>query len=175
LWERFALLTWWLQPGPAARYPRRADPVNALGAWRNNKIERGLLRHPNRNVRVAACETLVHGGGAQDECWDALSDEDRTSIDHKRMQRLEEILRRNRRYAEEIAPRYLAQLASHPNPPRNEVVEEMRLLTTINNYDVRWKACELFLERFPKDREHGCPASQPPPATIVTADGDVPL
>ena len=29
--------------------------------------------------------------------------------------------------------------------------------------------------RYPADRDNGCPADQPPPATIVTEKGDVPL
>jgi hypothetical protein len=51
----------------------------------------------------------------------------------------------------------------------------LRVFTTINNTSLRTHFCDLFSARFPGDTDNGCPANQPPPATIVTADGDVPL
>ena len=53
-------------------------------------------------------------------------------------------------------------------------VDMLRLLTTVNR-PLRREFCRLFTRRFPKDHDNGCPADQPPPATIVTQDGDVPL
>ena len=41
--------------------------------------------------------------------------------------------------------------------------------------DVRPKFCQLYQAEYPGDRENGCPANRPPPATRVTAEGDVPL
>lgn len=54
-------------------------------------------------------------------------------------------------------------------------VNELRLLTTINNPTLRREFYAKFQKRFPEDRENGCPSDRPPPATIVTQDGDVPL
>lgn len=51
----------------------------------------------------------------------------------------------------------------------------MRLLTTINHPTLRREFCHLFAQRFPNDRDSGCPADQHPQATIVTEDGDLPL
>jgi hypothetical protein len=54
-------------------------------------------------------------------------------------------------------------------------IDKMRLLTTINQSALRREFCRRFAQRFPNDHDNGCPADQPPPATIVTKDGDVPL
>jgi hypothetical protein len=51
----------------------------------------------------------------------------------------------------------------------------LRLLTTVNRPRLRREFCRLFAQRFPNDHDNGCPADQPPPATIVTKDGDIPL
>jgi hypothetical protein len=50
-----------------------------------------------------------------------------------------------------------------------------RLLTAVNRPTLRREFSRLFAQRFPHDHDNGCPADQPPPATIVTQDGDVPL
>ena len=54
-------------------------------------------------------------------------------------------------------------------------IDRMRLLTTVNRPTLRHEFYRLFTQRFPTDHDNGCPADQPPPATIVTQDGDVPL
>lgn len=51
----------------------------------------------------------------------------------------------------------------------------LRLLTTVNRSILRQKFCRIFIQRFPNDHDNGGPADQPPPATIVTQDGEVPL
>jgi hypothetical protein len=50
-----------------------------------------------------------------------------------------------------------------------------RLFTAVSNRSLRTRFCREFQRRFPDDRDNGCPADRPPPATIVTKDGDVPL
>ncbi|MGC4050773.1 MAG: hypothetical protein QM757_15470 [Paludibaculum sp.] len=54
-------------------------------------------------------------------------------------------------------------------------MDELRLCTTVNNRQLRTRFCRDFQRRFPLDRDNGCPANLPPPATIVTENGDVPL
>ena len=49
------------------------------------------------------------------------------------------------------------------------------MLTAINRPSVRRELCRKFMAKFPNDTDNGCPAGKPPPATIVTEDGDVPL
>jgi hypothetical protein len=40
---------------------------------------------------------------------------------------------------------------------------------------MRAEFCKLYAREYPGDADNGCPADQPPPATIVTERGDVPL
>jgi hypothetical protein len=73
-WERVGLLMAWVQPdwSPALGYWHRNDPGNVLGRWRTTKILRGLLRHPNVDLRLMACENLIENlireGFVQDHC-----------------------------------------------------------------------------------------------------------
>lgn len=176
LWERFALLQWWLRSdyAPAFGYTNYADPGQVFGVWRTAKVLRGLLRHPDKHVRLIACEDLLHLSRAQDECWAALTQEDQNSLSriwnmvpaHDSWQQSRSFETRAHRRWEEIAGR---------SPLTTGDVDELRLFTTINNVALRQQFCRKFQERFPGDAENGCPADSPPPATIVTENGDVPL
>jgi hypothetical protein len=53
--------------------------------------------------------------------------------------------------------------------------DSRRLLTTVNVRELRAKICRLYEREYPGDKDTGCPADRPPPATIVTEHGDVPL
>src|SRR5580700_5556658 len=53
--------------------------------------------------------------------------------------------------------------------------EGRRLLTAMNNRQMRAEFCRLYNLEYPGDKDTGCPADLPPPATIVTDQGDVPL
>jgi len=53
--------------------------------------------------------------------------------------------------------------------------EERRFLTTFNDSRLRAEFCRLYVQEYPGDNDNGYPADRPPPATIVTAEGDVPL
>ncbi|HEV1284886.1 MAG TPA: hypothetical protein VNU44_06230 [Bryobacteraceae bacterium] len=140
--------------------PFRRDPGGALGWWRTAKIARGLVRHPERDMRILGCETLLRLTRWQDECWDQLSQADRAE-----MTPLDQFSR----------PR-----EEHAMQDWNWAVDArdiswMRLLTTVNRPILRREFCRLFTQRFPNDHDNGCPADRPPPATIVTEDGDIPL
>lgn len=66
-WERVALLMLWIQPDYSSQFAHAThkDPGGTLSRWRTVKILRGLLRHPDREVRMSACEGLaVRGKGA---------------------------------------------------------------------------------------------------------------
>jgi hypothetical protein len=78
LWERIALMNWWIERSDDAvrvTYPyfMYSDPAQTLSLWRTIKLERGLLRHPSARVRVQACRALLELGAGQDECWETLS------------------------------------------------------------------------------------------------------
>ena len=66
-WERVGLLSWWLGEGHSRGGLFRRDPGNALGLWRTAKIARGLVRHPERDMTVLGCQTLILMGRWQDE------------------------------------------------------------------------------------------------------------
>lgn len=183
LWERIALMNWWVQPDgtPSLVYHRYADPGLALLKWRTVKILRGLLRHPNRDLQLSACEELLFGGDSQDECWDTLTPKERELLNqhHNLINPLDE-WEQNRRFEKEFATDYWKwHVETKDRAPsateRIWAIDEMRLYTTINNRPLRKKFCGLFLKEFPDDKDNGCPANQPPPATIVTENGDVPL
>jgi hypothetical protein len=164
-WERVGLLSWWLGEGHSRWGLFHRDPGNALGLWRQAKIARGLMRHPERDMRVLGCQTLIFMGRWQDECWGQLSAEDRATWSEGGVAPAERFIQAGEAHAMEEWNR-----AANAND-----VDMLRLLTTVNRPTLRREFCRLFTQRFPNDHDNGCPADQPPPATIVTQDGDVPL
>lgn len=54
-------------------------------------------------------------------------------------------------------------------------LETRRLMTAMSNVRMRREFCRRWTAEYPHDRDSGCPADQPPPATYVTEQGDVPL
>lgn len=176
LWERFALLQWWVQQDRSQAFgnDRYSDPARVFGWWREAKVLRGLLRHPDRDVRLAACEDLLHMGRAQDECWDSLGLVDRQSL--KKFSNMippEESWNQNRSF-ESYAERLWDEKVNDPSLT-GDAINELRLYTTVHNPELRRKFCVKFQHRFPEDKENGCPVDRTPPATIVTQDGDIPL
>jgi hypothetical protein len=172
-WERYALMNWWVGPdwswGMTLR-PHR-DPGGVLGIWRVNKLLRGLLRHPSHDLALATCEALLHGGYGQDECWDTLSADDRKMLErYYNVDSPEDAWRWNRHF-EAIAHEAWDEWSKHPESE----MDDLRLFTTMSNPRLRAEFCRLFQKQFPIDHDNGCPADRPPPATIVTEDGDVPL
>lgn len=163
LWERVALLTWWIEDDTLdANWYWSADPARALGWWRTAKLARGLMRHSNPAVRVAACTALVQMGRGQDECWEELTDSERARLPDMDVQ-----VRVNRRRRRDRAA--VTEWRNHPEQ------DERRLFTTVSDREKRAEFCRLYLAAYPGDADHGCPADRQPPATFVTAAGDVPL
>jgi hypothetical protein len=174
LWERIALMNWWIEGRNEATritYPyfRNNDPGGVLSRWRTVKLERGLVRHPSAGVRVPACRDLISlGGWGQDECWEMLSDSDRTHLSDGGYFccSASEIADARRGTQERGASWWWTTYGDR---------ESRRLLTAINNQQLRAEFCRLYTLEYPGDLDNGCPADQPPPATIVTQSGDVPL
>jgi hypothetical protein len=181
LWERIALMMWHVKPGYSRSFGGgwHSDPGGALSQWRYFKIRRGLLRHPDRSIRLSACESLLHSGVAQDECWDSFDEADRSRLNRfHNVVRPEDAWRRNRDF-EQRAERYWAESLSRLRRARDEFPERerdsLRLMTTIRDEKLRRRFCGLYQQNFPADTDHGCPDGQARPATIVTDDGDIPL
>jgi len=174
LWERFVLLQWWVRPdhSPAFGNDHYTDPGRVFGQWREAKVLRGLFRHPDKDVRLAACEALLHLGKAQDECWDSLP-----SGDQIKLNRFWNALPAKSAWDQNRAFESYAHVAwdRAVGDPSLDAINLLRLLTTINNPTLRREFCEKFQYRFPGDGENGCPAARMPPETIVTEKGDVPL
>jgi hypothetical protein len=174
LWERIALMNWWIQrsdTGMRITYPyfRHSDPAGALSLWRTVKLERGLVRHPSSGVRIPACRELLQlQGWGQDECWELLSDEDRARLHDGgyRCCSASEVAER-RAKLQQIGAEWWWQSYSGR--------DERRLLTTINSHKLRTEFCRLYNREYPGDSDTGCPPELPPSATIVTENGDVPL
>lgn len=174
LWERIALMNWWVQRSDTAMritYPyfRLNDPGGALSLWRTLKLERGLVRHPGVGVRVPACRQLLQlAGWGQDECWEMLSGDDRIHLHDSGnfCCSATEVAQWRAKNQERGAA---WSWRSHKDR------EARRLLTTMNNRQMRTEFCRLYNLEYPGDRDTGCPADLPPPATIVTEQGDVPL
>jgi hypothetical protein len=175
-WERFALLQWQVQPDRSGSFGKywRTDPALVFGEWRRAKVLRGLLRHADADLRLAACEDLLNMRIAQDECWDTLAPTDRRKLTKFNNVFPPEAVWNTNRAFETRAHRAWDQLVDRAEPSF-EAMNKLRLLTTINNSKLRREFCANFQKRFPDDHENGCPADQPPPPTIVTEKGDVPL
>jgi len=173
LWERIALMNWSFPPAddtalrPSWRSFRHNDPGGALDRWRKAKLERGLLRHPSTGVRIAACEMLIQEEG-QDECWETLPDSEKGGLseDGAILSGASEIATRRRRMRKRGASALWAEAGDRSG---------QRLLTTVNDPKLRAEICRLYTREYPGDPDSGCPADRPPPATIVTEQGDVPL
>jgi hypothetical protein len=166
LWERIALMNWRFEQDGAARVDSRGftynDPGRTLSLWRTIRLERGLVRHPSAGVRASACKALLWQGWGQDECWDARSDRERLQLPFSAADVTKARSEFDNRTAE-----WWWSLVGDP--------DERRLLTTVNNRRLRAEFCRMFEREYIGDRDNGCPAGQPPPATIVTERGDVPL
>lgn len=169
LWERIALMNYRVESGKSTvrigTLPfTQADLGGALSQWRRVKLLRGLVRHPSQSVRVAACRDLIlFGNWGQDECWDALPDNDKSQLP-----------------ADSAAEVAAIRLSVYTRDAqwwwiRYRGRDERRLLTAINNKRVRADICRLYTAEYPGDSDTGCPPDAPPPATIVTDRGDVPL
>ncbi len=172
LWERIALMNWWIPRSDAKMqitFPsfHYNDPADTLSLWRTVKLKRGLVRHPSAGVRVPACRELVTLGWGQDECWELLSSEDRAHLRDggSRCCTPAEVAKSRQQNHERGA----AWWWRHPDR------ESRRLLTAMNHRQMRREFCRLYALEYPGDTDTGCPADQPPPATIVTDNGDVPL
>jgi len=150
------------------------DPGRVFGQWREAKVLRGLLRHPDKDVRLAACEDLLHMSKAQDECWDSLPPGDRMKL-NKIWNALPAKASWDQNRAFESYAHAQWDKAAGDVTPSFYAINLLRLLTTINNPTLRREFCAKFQRRFPQDRENGCPPARTPPATIVTEDGDMPL
>ena len=176
LWERFALLQWWVHPDRSLAFGQTmyTDPGRVFGRWRMARVLRGLFRHPDSDVRLAACEDLLHMGMAQDECWDTLA-----SKDQQRLNRFWNVVPAQDSWSQNRAFERRAREIWESTTASAELssgdVDELRLFTTINNSQLRREFCLRFQQRFPQDTNNGCPANRPLPATIVTQDGDIPL
>lgn len=180
-WERAALMMWWIKPDHSPWFGdlRHTDPAGALTTWRTIKILRGLTRHPDRRVRLTACETLLHWGNAQDECWDQVQVSDRKYLNRSHnVIPPEDAFSRNRRF-EQNAEKYWHQEVARFRRSRDHFatieLDQLRLLTTVRDDALRHRFCSLYQQTFPGDTDNGCPPDQPRPATIVTQKGDVPL
>jgi hypothetical protein len=118
---------------------------------------------------VPACrELLLLGGWGQDECWELLSDEDRVHLHDSGYICCSAAEIANWRTKNQA--RGAAWLWQHYSNR-----ESRRLLTAMNNREMRREFCRLYVLQYPGDNDIACPADLPAPATIVTENGDVPL
>ena len=178
VWERVALLQFWVARGYRPSLPARPhlDPSQVLGSWRTIKLMRGLLRHPDPQLRLAACEALL-SKTAQDECYEGLEPAKRTEFGtyYNAVVPAKE-WERSRRWLREFARNdWEWGLGDWRHFGTPDTLDRLKLFTTVNDRKLREEFCEKFQRMFPDDHDNGCPADRPPPATIVTADGDVPL
>lgn len=165
-------MNWWIdQKDETARISDfyHNDPGGVLSEWRRVKLLRGMARHPSAKVRVQACRELLRFGTlGQDECWETLSEADKAHLsDGGSISFSEEQIAASRHKAREAGAMRLWRWYSDR--------ESRRLLTAINDRHLRTEFCRYWADTYPGDLDNGCPADRPPPATIVTARGDVPL
>ncbi|HUA21109.1 MAG TPA: hypothetical protein VMB25_20315 [Bryobacteraceae bacterium] len=171
VWERFALLQFWVRPGYSSGLAMQNHLDPPLGPWRETKLLRGLLRHRDAALRDAACQQLLLLGQGQDECYYQLDPQSRARFGAYGAF-VPYMIRQNRRWLAEFGQSDWTRTLEQKAPDR---LEWLKLFTTVNDRKLREEFCEKFQRAFPDDHDNGCPADKPPPATIVTADGDVPL
>jgi hypothetical protein len=158
LWERIALMNWWIQPGWSPRLVDdvHSDPGHTLSIWRLVKILRGLLQYPDLRLRQRACIALLVWGWGQDECWDALSASERNHLSQDNpafyVPSPESITARRQQFETRGMQNWEESMSDR---------DELRLLTTVNNPILRHRFCELYQRQFPGDLDNGCPADQP--------------
>ena len=159
LWERIALMNWQFQRTDADTririFSSHNDPGGALSQWRSVKLARGLVRHPLPVIRVEACRALLSLGWGQDECWDTLPASERMLLGDRG-----------------------ATMQDHNAEFWWKVYtnrDDRRLFTAVNDRKLRAEFCRRYTREYPGDTDVACPADRPPPASIVTDDGDVPL
>jgi len=180
-WERYALMNWWVVPGFKFYFPveGNSDPRITLYPWRRVKLLRGLLRHPSPDLRLRACQALLDLSRAQDECWDIFAPDERQKMRSPgQFDSSEERWEKNREWENRARAEWrllFSRRRQYESFRPGYFRDEARLFTTINNRALRTEFCRLFLQEFPDDHDNGCPADRPPPATIVTENGDVPL
>jgi hypothetical protein len=172
LWERIALMNFSIPASAREKitYPYFSyiDPGWRLNQWRKVKLWRGLARHPSRAVRIPACRALLLMSWGQDECWDSLSDEDRGHFYDSGFTCCSAADVENAR--RDFKSRSAGFWWEHA-----EEREMRRLLTASSDAELRTESCRRWERQYPDDHDNGCPANRPPPATIVTQNGDVPL
>ncbi len=172
--ERIAVMNWWIESSKdSARighpYFHYGDFDGALSEWRTVKLERGLVRHPAAGVRIPACRALLElGGWGQNECWELLSDSDKAHLTDggNSCCTASDIAATRAKLQQRDADWWWSHYGQREN---------RRLLTSVNNRVLRTEICRRYEREYPGDRDTGCPADHPPPATIVTEQGDVPL
>jgi hypothetical protein len=171
-WERVALMNYRMtldvgtEQVTSTYFTNNHDPGSALSRWRTLKLMRGLVRHPSPAIRVAACRRLLVTGYGQDECWESLTEAGRAQLSGSDAFccAAESVVQR-RRAAERDAESWWS----------NGGRESRRLLTAMSNRRLRAEFCRRWALEYPGDQDNGCPADAPPPATMVTERGDVPL
>ncbi len=159
--------------GYFSMFERMSDPDKTIGPWRKAKLLRGLLRHPQRNVRLAACRELMLG--RRDECARDLSEIDVAELADAGLS-VQFVIRAKPPDSDWERDRFdrLIHGVTGTGADRDRV-DELRLSTTIDQPVLRHEFCQKFLAKFPHDTDNGCSPNNPFPATIVTENGDVPL
>ncbi len=164
-WERIALLMWWVQPDwKPGIWNMRNDPGHVLGGWREVKILRGLLQHPDPKLRTLACSALISFETGQDECWKQLSPAEQAPD----QEAFDDETHRKQLLESRPTSGLLLQVYS-------DIPDRLRLRTTESNLRFRAEVCRLFRRNYPADQDNGCDSGKPLPATMVTKYGDVPL
>jgi len=173
LLERIALMNYHIERDDDSSriqhpYFQHFDPGEKLSLWRTTKLLRGLSRHPNPAIRVPACRELLMYQMGQDECWDSLPESDRGRFHDGGYVCCD---------AKEIEARRRAFVTYGTEKlwDRNSHQDSRRLLTACSDGAMRAQFCRLYEKAYPTDTDNGCPPQKPPPATIVTDLGDVPL
>jgi len=108
------------------------------------------------------------GGWGQDECWEMLSEDDRAHLHDSGYTccSSKDVADMRKKTQERSASWWWSRSGNR---------EEQRMLTAINNRQMRSEFCRLYQQTYPGDQDTGCRMDQSPPATIVREQGDVPL
>jgi hypothetical protein len=127
-----------------------------LGRWRTAKLLKRLTADQRPEIRLGACAQLAANYWGQDACWDQV-DGSEPGIRGAKVSRAAE---RDQRARTADPDRWWRQMSA-AYPP-GELLDELRLLTTHKDAEIRARFCRFLKAHYPGETDCGCGSPSPP-------------
>lgn len=124
-----------------------------LGRWQTAVLLNGLLRNEHRAVRIGACEELTLGYNGIDGCWNSIDFGDGSLLRSRYGVIPPQISRgRQRQWIKETRDSEAWWNMAAKRYSREELIGELRLLTLVDNADIRQRFCALLKQKYPDEK-----------------------